>query len=138
MIAIKCPSCSYEFDVDDQFAGRSGKCKRCGESIRVPSASFGGMEFDDVPPPSSKNNQKSKPQIVYLKAEKGAGTTGNVLAAIVSLFIPGAGQLVQGRLLIAIIMFVLAVALWVGTAGLLGWIINLWSVIDAAIWKPKD
>ena len=34
----------------------------------------------------------------------------------------------------AITQFVLAAALWVI---LLGWIIHLWSILDAALWKPK-
>ncbi|WP_020600417.1 hypothetical protein [Spirosoma panaciterrae] len=38
----------------------------------------------------------------------GQGSGGNVLAALCSFFIPGLGQLLQGRLLIAIIQFVLA------------------------------
>lgn len=59
----------------------------------------------------------------------GQGSAGNVLAALCSLFIPGLGQLLQGRLLIAIIMFVLASVLWFF---LLGWIIHLWSILDAA------
>jgi len=63
----------------------------------------------------------------------GQGSTGNVIAAVCSFFIPGLGQLVQGRLLIAAIMFVLAAILWVF---LLGWIIAIWSVIDAALFKP--
>jgi len=62
----------------------------------------------------------------------GPGTTGNVLAAICSFFIPGLGQLVQGRLFMALIQFVLAGILWVF---LLGWIIHLWSIIDAAIYR---
>ena len=33
------------------------------------------------------------------------------------------------------IMFVLAAALWVI---LLGWIIHLWSILDAALWKPRS
>ena len=43
----------------------------------------------------------------------GQGSTGNVIAALASFFIPGLGQLLQGRLLIAIIQFVLAGILWV-------------------------
>ena len=62
------------------------------------------------------------------------GSTGNVIAALCSFFIPGLGQLVQGRLLIAIIQFVLAGILWVF---LLGWIIHLWSILDAALFKGK-
>ncbi|MCF3651512.1 DUF6677 family protein [Synoicihabitans lomoniglobus] len=60
------------------------------------------------------------------------GSTGNVIAAIASFFIPGLGQLIQGRVLKAIIMFVAATALWFV---LLGWIIHLWSIIDAAVFK---
>lgn len=63
----------------------------------------------------------------------GQGSTGNVLAAICSFFIPGLGQLVQGRLLMAIIMFVLAALLWII---LLGWLVHLRSILDAALYKP--
>jgi TM2 domain-containing membrane protein YozV len=62
----------------------------------------------------------------------GKGSTGNVIAALASFFIPGLGQLLQGRLLIAIIHFVLAGALWFF---LLGWIVHLWSIVDAARYK---
>ncbi len=64
----------------------------------------------------------------------GQGSTGNVIAALASFFIPGLGQLLQGRLLKAGFMFVLAGILW---WLLLGWIIHLWSILDAAMWKPK-
>jgi TM2 domain-containing membrane protein YozV len=64
----------------------------------------------------------------------GQGSTGNVIAALASFFIPGLGQLLQGRLIMAIIHFVLAIVLWVI---LLGWIIHLWSILDAALFKPK-
>ena len=64
----------------------------------------------------------------------GQGSTGNVIAAVCSFFIPGLGQLVQGRILMALIQFVLAGVLWVF---FMGWIIHIWSIIDAAIWKPK-
>ncbi|WP_221030781.1 DUF6677 family protein [Actomonas aquatica] len=60
------------------------------------------------------------------------GSTGNVISALASFFIPGLGQLIQGRLIKAIIMFVAAGVLWIF---LLGWIIHLWSIIDAAMFK---
>ena len=60
------------------------------------------------------------------------GSAGNVIAALASFFIPGLGQLLQGRLLKAIFMFVAAAILW---WFLLGWIIHLWSILDAATWK---
>ncbi len=64
----------------------------------------------------------------------GQGSAGNVLAAAASFFIPGLGQLLQGRLGMAILMFVLAAVLWIF---LLGWVIHLWAILDAALWKPK-
>jgi len=64
----------------------------------------------------------------------GQGSTGNVIAALASFFVPGLGQLIQGRLLMAIFQFVLAAVLWFV---LLGWAVHLWSVLDAAMWKPK-
>jgi TM2 domain-containing membrane protein YozV len=64
----------------------------------------------------------------------GQGSTANVIAALSSFFIPGLGQLIQGRLLMALIQFCLAGILWVFW---LGWIIHLWSIVDAALFKPK-
>lgn len=64
----------------------------------------------------------------------GQGSTGNVIAAIASLIVPCLGQLLQGRLLLGIVQFILAGVLWVF---LLGWIIHLWSVVDAARFKAS-
>jgi TM2 domain-containing membrane protein YozV len=65
----------------------------------------------------------------------GQGSGGNVLAALASFFVPGLGQLLQGRLLMAIFMLVSAIVLWFL---LLGWAVHLWSVIDAAKWTPPQ
>ena len=62
----------------------------------------------------------------------GSGYCGNVIAALASFFIPGLGQLLQGRWLLAGVMFVLTALLWLI---LLGWIIHLWSIIDAAVYR---
>ncbi len=64
----------------------------------------------------------------------GQGSGGNVLAALCSFFVPGLGQLLQGRLILGVIQFVLAGVLWIF---LLGWLIHLWSIIDAAKFKPS-
>jgi TM2 domain-containing membrane protein YozV len=64
----------------------------------------------------------------------GQGSGGNVLAAVCSFFIPGLGQLVQGRLLAAAVQFVVAVLLiWVW----LWWIVSLYSAYDAAVFEPN-
>ena len=69
----------------------------------------------------------------------GQGSTGNVIAALCSLFIPGLGQLIQGRLLSAMFWFVTAciafVVTWLITLSLLpfGWfLVSIFSCISAA------
>ena len=72
----------------------------------------------------------------------GQGSTGNVIAAVCSFFIPGLGQLVQGRILAALLFFVFASIFWA-----LSWLVipivlalltHLWAIIDAARYSPKN
>jgi len=72
-----------------------------------------------------------------MTADVGRGSAGNVIAAVCSFFLPGLGQLTQGRVLMALIQFLAAGIVWVISFGTLGWIVHIWSTIDAAIWKPK-
>ena len=72
----------------------------------------------------------------------GQGSAGNVIAAICSLIIPGLGQLVQGRILSAIVWFVVAciafAVTWLITLSLLpfGWfIVSIFSCINAAMYR---
>lgn len=73
----------------------------------------------------------------------GRGSTGNVIAAVCSFFIPGLGQLVQGRVLWALFWFlsacVMAVLTFIFTLGFapFGWgLVSLVSCIHAAVHKP--
>jgi TM2 domain-containing membrane protein YozV len=64
------------------------------------------------------------------------GTTGNVIAALASFFIPGLGQLLQGRVLWAIIWFVGSIVWWIITLGLLSGVVHVLSCLHAAIYNP--
>jgi TM2 domain-containing membrane protein YozV len=66
---------------------------------------------------------------------RGSGSTGNVIAALASFFIPGLGQLLQGRWLAAILFFLAWILLWCCCC--LGFIPQIWSTLDAAVWRPK-
>lgn len=75
----------------------------------------------------------------------GQGSGGNVLAAICSFFIPGLGQLVQGRLLSAIFFFLVTAICYALTATLIlffMWIpaviFHLWAIISAASFSASD
>lgn len=72
------------------------------------------------------------------------GSAGNVIAAICSFFIPGLGQLVQGRVLWALAWFGLACFAGAITAILtlflwpFGWgLVALLSCVHAAIYSPR-
>ena len=69
----------------------------------------------------------------------GQGSSGNVLAAICSFFIPGLGQLVQGRILAALLFFLAVSACYAVSATVIlifmwipGVLLHLWAIIDAA------
>ena len=72
----------------------------------------------------------------------GQGSAGTVIAAICSLIIPGLGQLVQGRIISALVWFVVAciafAVTWLITLSLLpfGWfIVSIFSCINAAMYR---
>lgn len=60
------------------------------------------------------------------------GSVGNIIAGLASFFIPGLGQLVQGRILSALFFFLLGCFLWFFA---LGFIAHIWSAISAAIYE---
>jgi TM2 domain-containing membrane protein YozV len=65
------------------------------------------------------------------------GSAGNVLAAVCSFFIPGLGQLTQGRPWAALGFFLIAAFLWFITWGAFGWIGNLLACFEAAVWRAR-
>lgn len=70
--------------------------------------------------------------------ENRRGTAGNVIAALCSFFIPGLGQLLQGRIIASAFFFVSTLILYFL---LLTWpiaaLIHLWAIISAAVYDPK-
>jgi TM2 domain-containing membrane protein YozV len=66
---------------------------------------------------------------------EGLGAGGNMLTALCSFFIPGLGQLLQGRLGMALVQLLLAGILW---CFWIGWFVHLWSAIDAAQYTPPQ
>lgn len=70
----------------------------------------------------------------------GQGSGGNVIAALCNVFFPGLGQLVQGRILAAIIFFVVCAVgyalFWLVIPAIIAAIAHLWAIIDAAKFRP--
>lgn len=72
----------------------------------------------------------------------GQGSGGNVIAAICNIFFPGLGQLVQGRILAALVFAILffgGAALWfLIVPGIIAGIVYIWAIIDAARFRAYD
>jgi TM2 domain-containing membrane protein YozV len=96
----------------------------------VPAAESGAVAPPVLPPPFAPSVQT----VVNQNPQK-QGSTGNVVAALCSFWIPGLGQLIQGRVGAAIGFFIGSGVLW---CLLLGWIIHIWACVNAAKWKPKS
>lgn len=68
-------------------------------------------------------------------------TTGNVIAALCSFFAPGLGQLVQGRLGSAAVLFLgtsIGYFLWfLIVPGLFALVLHLVAILDAATFAPE-
>ena len=109
MAMIECPECGRM--VSDQAT----TCPKCG----YPVGGRSSTQFETQAPATSSDTPR--------------GSAGNVVAGVASFFIPGLGQLVQGRVGRAIFHFVAAGILWVVK---LGWIMHLVSAVNAARWQP--
>ena len=48
-----------------------------------------------------------------------------LLAGILSLLVPGLGQIYNGRIVIGIIWLILTGATWIGSVGVFGWAVHL-------------
>jgi TM2 domain-containing membrane protein YozV len=53
------------------------------------------------------------------------------LAALLSLLIPGVGQLYNGKILRGLFWLIITPGFWIGTGGLLGWVCHLISAYTA-------
>jgi TM2 domain-containing membrane protein YozV len=53
------------------------------------------------------------------------------LAAVLSVIVPGVGQLYNGRILAGILWLIITPGLWIGTGGLLGWVCHVIAAYTA-------
>ncbi|MBT3481459.1 MAG: hypothetical protein HN457_08530 [Opitutales bacterium] len=67
------------------------------------------------------------------------GAAGNVIASLASFFIPGLGQLVQGRVIAALFFFGTTAVLYFFSFLMVPWLfavlIHLWAIINAATYR---
>ena len=113
-------------------------CAQCGAPNDA-SAKFCfkcGAALSSVAAPSVTAPPVADPRVRGAAVPAAAGPpvatpTSPVLATILSLFLPGLGQLINSDMKKGAVMFVLAVVLFVPTVGV-GWFaVSIWSAVDA-------
>ena len=75
------------------------------------------------------------------QSQSAAGSTGNVIAAVCSFFIPGLGHLVQGRIMGALFFFISCAVLYAMSTLVIPLFfavpLHLWAIITTATYKPE-
>ena len=64
------------------------------------------------------------------------GSAGNVISALASFFVPGLGQLLQGRFIAALWFFVFTMVFYISfVLSFLGVLFHFWAIINAALYE---
>ncbi|MBA3768534.1 MAG: hypothetical protein H0W99_16460 [Acidobacteria bacterium] len=61
-----------------------------------------------------------------------------VTAGVLSLLVPGVGQLYNGRILAGILWLILTPGFWIGSGGTLGWICHLIAAYTAYSYAKEN
>jgi len=80
-IIFNCPHCGSQTNVDDRFAGQSGPCRSCGQTITVPAAQ-GGLPAQA--PPASKGSGGT----IVIVAACGLGCLLLAVPILIALLLP--------------------------------------------------
>jgi len=103
-MTIRCPHCSQAVSFDSENAGQAMTCPNCEKPFTMPEwdAPPAVVTRDDQPAPPPQPQFIFQPMPVYVSD----GRTSAGVAALLSLLVPGLGQVIQGRPVAALIFFV--------------------------------
>ena len=101
-ISVTCETCWYSFDVNDEYAGKRGKCPECGSSVQVPRSGGTPKRPGQSAPPRTGGRRpsgKRKPSRTSGGTSKrplwimlGAGGAIAALIGVVALIAFGLGR----------------------------------------------
>ena len=111
-----CAQCGAPNDATARF------CFKCGSSLPPPAAG---------PAPAADPRMRGGAAPATVPETRVATGTNPVLATILSFFIPGVGQFINGDMKKGAVMLVLTIVLFVPTLGVGSLAISIWSAVDA-------
>lgn len=113
-----CPQCGAPNDAPAKF------CFKCGTPLAQAAA-------PPVAPPVADPRVRGAAVPAAAAGPQVPAQTSPVLATILSLFIPGVGQLINSDMKKGVVMFVLAIVLFAPTVGVGSFAVAIWSAVDA-------
>lgn len=81
-ISFTCPHCGKETSVADQYAGQSGPCKFCGQTITIPATEAAPKPTPGPPPPAKSGGTGATLGVVAVVCLVGVLLCGGVLVAL--------------------------------------------------------
>jgi TM2 domain-containing membrane protein YozV len=112
-----CPQCGAPNDASAKF------CFKCGAALSTVAPPVAAPPVADPRVRGAAVPAAAQPQVPT--------QTSPVLATILSLFIPGVGQLINSDMKKGVVMFVLAIVLFAPTVGVGTFAVAIWSAVDA-------
>ena len=129
---IACPSCNGYMQFQDEQRGRKVKCPRCSSTLLIPISDGAGSPMAQNAAPI-QNQAPIQQTIVQVQQPVFVGRhqqNGGCAGALLSFFIPGLGQLVNGRIAAGILWFLFTC---IGYAAFIfpGLLLHLICILDA-------
>jgi hypothetical protein len=81
-ISFSCPYCGKQTLVADHFAGKSGPCASCGQTITIPGSLPGPAPSFGAPPPQPSSGRWTVPLVIALAAILPLVACGGILVAL--------------------------------------------------------
>ncbi len=123
---VVCPNCNASLSVRDEYAGKTGKCKKCNEQFTVPVAPP-VVVLDKAKKKKKKTQQQNNNQTVVYVGNQGTTNSfalSSLILAIVSLVLCWIPIVNIGLCLLTLVILIVAVVICVFKKGTgLGYII---------------
>jgi hypothetical protein len=93
-IQVVCPGCASQFQVSDQFAGRTGPCPKCKKPITIPTPAVKAVTIHEPEPVTAAPGRSRAATIPFRRVERPVSVTAWALAGAGAVALMAAAWLV--------------------------------------------
>lgn len=95
-ISVVCPGCKTRFEVSEKYAGKTGPCPKCKQTIKVPEVAVQAVTIHEPEAPAGKSSASGRPPTAPIRRiEKPiaalaiAGTVGAIVLGLLLSLLSG-------------------------------------------------